>query len=290
MTGETQLFFLSHLQAAEILDSWCTGGTVPVSLDLGLSRIQACIHPEWVEVAGRCLRRDQIERIAADEGACFSIRMGPDPHAAQVEKLQVFSEFTGRACSLVPTSRAPALLLSGTLMHRIKGVDPLEDTRRKLEALRPIVGECLDTATGLGYTAIELARSGADRVVTVELDPAVDELSSLNPWSAELYADSRIERLSGDAADIIVDLEDDSFSRLLHDPPVINLAGELYSGAFYGHLYRVLRTRGRLFHYIGNPHSPSGHRTTRGVVRRLQEAGFTRIRPRPAAFGVAATK
>lgn len=290
MTVETQLFFLSHLQATEILDSWHAGDTVLASLDLGLSRLQVRYHPEWLEVAGRCLGRDHIERIAADEGACFTIRIGSHSDAAQVQKLVVFSQFTGRACSLLPTARAPALLLSGTLMHRIKDVDPLEDTRRKLAALRPVVGECLDTATGLGYTAVGMARSGADRVVTVELDPAVGELSSLNPWSSELYGDHRIERLNGDAADIIADLADGRFSRILHDPPVISLAGELYSGAFYSHLYRVLKPRGRLFHYIGNPESPSGHRTTRGVVCRLQEAGFTRIQPRPAAFGVAAIK
>ena len=290
MTAEAQRFFLSHLQATEILNFWRCGDAVFVSLDLGLSRIQARMHPEWLEVAGKRLRRDLIERIAAHEGACVSIHIGSDPDAAQVEKLQVFSEVTGRACSLVPTHRAPALMLSGTLMHRIRGVDPLEDTARKLASLRPVKGECLDTATGLGYTAIELARAGADRVITVELDPAVRELSSLNPWSAELYGDARIERLEGNVADLIADLEDDRFARILHDPPVINLAGDLYSGVFYGHLYRVLEVRGRLFHYIGNPDSPSGQRTTRGVVRRLQEAGFDRVRSLPAAFGVAATR
>ena len=55
-------------------------------------------------------------------------------------------------------------------------------------------------------------------------------------------------------------------------------------------IWRVLRRNGKLFHYIGDPDSKSGARTTKGVVRRLQEAGFTRIVPKPQAFGVAAYK
>ncbi len=64
----------------------------------------------------------------------------------------------------------------------------------------------------------------------------------------------------------------------------------MYSGEFYAECFRVLRRNGKLFHYIGDPDSKSGARTTRGVVRRLQEAGFTRVVPKPQAFGVAAYK
>jgi len=52
----------------------------------------------------------------------------------------------------------------------------------------------------------------------------------------------------------------------------------------------VLRRGGRLFHYVGNPESKSGHNITRGVMRRLQEAGFSRVTRRPRAFGVVAFK
>ena len=69
---------------------------------------------------------------------------------------------------------------------------------------------------------------------------------------------------------------------------MFNLAGELYGLDFYRECRRVLRGRGRLFHYIGNPESKSGATVTRGVVRRLQEAGFRRINPHPEAFGVTA--
>ena len=47
---------------------------------------------------------------------------------------------------------------------------------------------------------------------------------------------------------------------------------------------------GRVVHYIGDPQSPNGARTTRGVVERLRAAGFARVQPNPAAFGVVAVR
>ena len=75
----------------------------------------------------------------------------------------------------------------------------------------------------------------------------------------------------------------------MHDPPAINLAGQLYSAAFYGALRRALTRNGKLFHYIGDADSPSGSRTTRGVVKRLAEAGFLRVTVLKDAFGVLAS-
>jgi predicted methyltransferase len=71
---------------------------------------------------------------------------------------------------------------------------------------------------------------------------------------------------------------------------MLNLAGELYSGEFYRDLFRVLQRKGRLFHYVGDPDSRSGRNVTRGVTRRLQEAGFRRIVRKPGAFGLVAYK
>jgi len=45
-----------------------------------------------------------------------------------------------------------------------------------------------------------------------------------------------------------------------------------------------------MFHYVGDPNSRTGASATKGVVRRLQEAGFTRVVPKPEAFGVTAYK
>ncbi len=45
-----------------------------------------------------------------------------------------------------------------------------------------------------------------------------------------------------------------------------------------------------LFHYIGNLESKSSGTVTKGALKRLQEAGFTRVVRRPEAFGVVAYK
>jgi predicted methyltransferase len=141
----------------------------------------------------------------------------------------------------------------------------------------------------LGYTAIEAART-AEQVVTIELDPAALEIARLNPWSQALFDSPNIVQIIGDSFEEVQDLETESFARIIHDPPVFKLAGQLYSGAFYRELHRVLQRKGRLFHYVGNPDSKSGRNMTRGVMRRLRETGFSQVSPRPKAFGVVARK
>jgi hypothetical protein len=174
-------------------------------------------------------------------------------------------------------------------MHRIKDVTPDQDTMRKVRAIGSLVGRVLDTATGLGYTAIEAART-ASEVVTIELDPEVLEVARLNPWSRGLFTSSKIKQVVGDTLEVVQTFEDHTFSRIMHDPPRFSLAGELYSGACYQQLYRVLMARGRMFHYIGDLGSRSGRNVARGVVRRLQGAGFRRVVRKPGAFGLVAYK
>jgi predicted methyltransferase len=159
----------------------------------------------------------------------------------------------------------------------------------KIKAVKPLFGRILDTSTGLGYTAIEAAKS-ANSVITVELDPMVLELCWYNPWSRELFDNPKIEQRIGDVYDEVERFSDGFFSHIIHDPPVMSLAGHLYSGEFYGELHRVLRPKGRLFHYIGDPGSKSGKSITRGVMNRLRQAGFKRVEPKPRAYGVVAYK
>ena len=200
-----------------------------------------------------------------------------------------FSELTGRAYGLMPTASAPTLLISGLPMHRIKDTDPHRDTLAKIQAIAPLTGRILDTCTGLGYTAIEAART-AEHVITIELDPTAQEIARFNPWSRSLFDNPKIKQIMGDAFDEVQNFADESFSCIIHDPPMLSLAGDLYSGEFYQECQRLLRPKGKLFHYIGDPDSKSGARTTKGVVRRLQAAGFTRVMQKPQAFGVVAFK
>ena len=124
----------------------------------------------------------------------------------------------------------------------------------------------------------------------MELDPAAQSIARANPWSQGLFEDERIERRIGDSIDVVGKLAEGSFDRVIHDPPMFSLAGELYSLEFYRELHRVTARGGRLFHYVGDPDSRSGARVTRGVLRRLEEAGFRDLRRRPEAFGVSAAR
>lgn len=279
------LIVLSHFQAAPLLAARRAGSaTLDVSPNLGLSVVEVALEPEGVRFpGGEHLDWASLERIAAAENACFVVEGG------QARDIRVFSEHTNWLRTLMPTSGAPTMLVSGIPMHRIKDTDPYRDTLTKIAAVAPITGRVLDTATGLGYTAIEAAKTAAE-VVTIELDPAALDVARLNPWSRALFEDARIRQIVGDAFEVVRTLDDESFTRVLHDPPWLSLAGELYSLAFYQQLYRVLRRGGRLFHYIGDPTSKSGQRTTAGVIRRLMEAGFGRVDRRPEAFGVVARK
>ncbi len=151
-------------------------------------------------------------------------------------------------------------------MHRTKEVNPLQDTRNKVNAVKPEEGETvLDTCMGgLGYTAIEASKRGA-YVITVEKDKNVIELARINPWSRELFTGGKVQVIQGDVFEVVRRFRDGSFDVVIHDPPRFSLAGQLYSGEFYRELYRVLRPGGRLFHYVGNPGGRNtGRRTSRG--------------------------
>jgi predicted methyltransferase len=281
----TQPIILSYIQAEPLLRARQQGlTTVEISPDLGLSTITVTLTPEGVTFPnGERLDWHSVEKISKSEVNCFILE------DYTIRPVQVFSEYTNRVCSLMPTSGAPSMLIAGFVMHRIKDIDPMQDTLRKIAAISPIVGRVLDTATGLGYTAIEASKTAAE-VVTIELDPGVQEIALLNPWSQALFHNPKIHQIMGDSYEVVQTLEDGSFSRIIHDPPTFSLAGELYSGAFYQQLFRVLKRAGRLYHYIGDPNSKASGGVTKGALRRLQEAGFTRVVRKPEAYGVVAYK
>lgn len=280
------MIVLSHYQTKPILEAHRQGQTaVQASLDLGLTTAELPLTAQGVLLpAGQQLTWNQLADINASENACFQIRDNR-PH-----KISFFSEELQRAYTLFPTRSAPTMLVSGITMHRIVDCDPYQDTVNKIKAAGKVYGDVLDTTMGLGYTAIQAAQTAAS-VITIELDPTVVEVCRANPWSQELFSNPRITRKVGHAWDVSEDeFADEQFSVIIHDPPMLNMAGELYAQEFYAELYRVLKPKGRLFHYIGNPDSKSGATVTRGTIKRLHEAGFRRVTPQPKAFGVLATK
>ena len=279
------MIVLSHYQAEVLLAARKNGlPQVTVSLDLNLSREQVTFDDRGVRLPdGQSLDWQVVEEINESGSSCFLLV------EAAARAVQFFSEQTGRVYSLYPTKGAPTMLVSGIPMHRIKDTDPHADTLEKIRAAKPVVGLVLDTATGLGYTAIEASRT-AEHVTTIELDPAALQVCRCNPWSRELFDNPKITQRVGDSFDVVTELDSGSFTRIIHDPPVFALAGDLYSSEFYHELHRLLRNNGKLFHYIGDPESKSGRSVTAGVIRRLQQAGFRQVTRAPRAFGVVAVK
>jgi uncharacterized protein len=99
----------------------------------------------------------------------------------------------------------------------------------------------------------------------------------LNPWSPEhLFGDdARVVLTQDDVVECIGSVADGSVDAVLHDLPRFGIAGELYSFDFYRQLARVLRHKGKLFHYTGSPNKLSSARNMQGEVsKRLQRAGF----------------
>lgn len=167
--------------------------------------------------------------------------------------------------------------IDGVRMHQVARKTPLQDAADKVRLIGVRPGSnALDICTGLGYSAIAAAKAGA-KVTTIEIDERVLELAKANPASKELFDNPSIAIVVADACEFVPTLPDSSFDCIFHDPPRLSMAGELYSGAFYSQLFRVLKAGGRLFHYTGNPGKMSGKNIPKGVKKRLLDAGFSAV-------------
>lgn len=274
---------LSSYQALPLLSARGKGkDRCLTTADLGCSKAWATFTEEGVAFEGYPeVPWHTVEYLSRQEQKVYIVE------GDTVEAVNVFSETTGWVRSLAATKGAPTVLVSGKPMHRMKNSDPWLASKASVQAMGLARGRVLDTATGLGYTAIMEARA-AREVVTIDLDPAALEIARLNPWSKELFTNPKITQVIGDSAEEVAKLPSSHFEAVLHDPPTVPLAGALYGEAFYRDLLRVLQRGGRLFHYCGDPNSGLGAKTTDGVMKRLSQAGFTQVRRAPQAFGVTA--
>ena len=145
------------------------------SLDLGISNVELELSSNFVQLPDKQrLDWSQLLEIVDNELSCYAVRDN------QIEKIHYFSQMFNRYYSLMPTRRAPTMLISGIPMHRIKDTDPHQDTFSKIKAIVPFSGQVLDTTMGLGYTAVEAANT-AEHVTTIELDPIVEAVCRANP-------------------------------------------------------------------------------------------------------------
>lgn len=184
------------------------------------------------------------------------------------------SRFTDSLIKLVPTDWGPPTFeIDGIKMLPTAQVSPYADAMRKVGLVQPRGKVILDTCGGLGYFAACCLEGKARQVLSYEKNPAVIWLRSLNPWSPG--ANAVLSLTQGDIVEHITTLHAGSVEAILHDPPRFGIAGELYSQVFYDQLARVLKRRGKLFHYTGTPNKLTSGRDVPGeVARRLRLAGF----------------
>jgi predicted methyltransferase len=235
--------------------------TVDCSLDLERSRTSVEVDAAGWTWQGRrypYLERCKDRTIYYWTGAAF-------------EPVQRYS---GSLIKLVPTKWGPPTFeIDGIKMLPTAGVSPYADAERKVGLIRPRGKVVLDSCGGLGYFAAWCLAGGARRVLSFEKNPDVLWLREINSWSPKPGGVLNLEQ--ADIAARIGTLPDASVDAILHDPPRFGIAGELYSQVFYDQLARVLKRKGRLFHYTGAPNKlTSGRDVANEVMQRLRRAGF----------------
>jgi predicted methyltransferase len=187
---------------------------------------------------------------------------------------QTAARYTTSLIKLVPTEWGPPTFeIDGIKMLPTSKVSPYVDAERKVSWIEPRGKTILDTCGGLGYFAACCLQGSAEQVLSYEKNPDVIWLRGLNPWSPR--PGGALQLTQGDITAAIQQLPSGCMDAALHDPPRFGIAGELYSQEFYAQLARVLRRKGRLFHYTGTPNKlTSGRDVPSEVATRLRRAGF----------------
>jgi predicted methyltransferase len=253
-----------------------------LSVDLNLSRGTFALGGDALILdAENRLSREELRKIAGKEGRIFTLEDG---------ELAVLEIRDDGYYKLVPTEQAPLLEISGVKMHISKGINPFESAGQMAAQVVKKGARVLDTCSGLGYAAVAALRLGTRGVVSVERSATVMALRQKNPWSQGLFV-AGIQLVHADVDAYIRELAAESFDAVIHDPPRFSLAGELYGERFYREIYRVLKRRGALFHYTGNPHVVKrGSSFVDQAARRLRAAGFTKVVKDAELMGVTAYK
>ena len=256
---------------------------IEISLDLNKTLTKINIENTFFIFPGnQKLDESQLKKPIKDNTSCFLVKDN------SLIKIQLFSAETNKFYKLVPTKDAPTIEISGIRMHATKDMTPMEDTKRKIDCISPVNGMVLDTCMGLGYTAIAASKL-ADFVITCEQDENVIEMAQLNPWSRELFNNKKISIQKTSVFDGVKIFKTNMFDAIIHDPPRLSLATELYSSEFYTQLFRILKRSGKLFHYTGSPGSRFRKiNLPKNASKRLRAAGFTHVKK--AHYGLTAIR
>lgn len=256
-----------------------------ISLDLNLTQRRVDID-DRVHVDDQVISLEPLATIGAESR---KVLRAMAPSAGQpISEWEPVAVFDEHFYQLVATDEAPTLEIDGIQMHLTTNGRPFESASAFAETVVRPGMRVLDTCGGLGYCALHAVRCGADHVTSCEISSTVVQLRASNPWSP-----TDVENLTVEVGDVFrasTRLEPGSFDAVVHDPPRLALAPELYSESFYLRLWDLLRPGGRLFHYTGDPGSRrSGSRLPGQVRGRLRRIGFE-VDMRPELQGMVAER
>lgn len=205
-------------------------------------------------------------------------------------EFQQIKFFNKHFYKLVPTTGWPTIQIDGIQMHRTVRFTPEIDAQKKVEVLSPFFNDLvLDICTGLGYTSIFLIKRNC-RVCTIEKDENVINIAKQNKFSTEFFVNltdtfppqqGKIKLFLDNATEVVKKFDSETFDAILHDPPRFNIAEELYTKSFYEQLYRILKPKHKILHYVGNPHTkhPKFKNVIPNIIKKLSEVGFKNITP-----------
>lgn len=274
VTAEKQDFIISGYHVAELIKSKL--GKVVMSLDLGITSTEltkldnGVVFPDGQKIASELLKKTNKKRHPED---CFLVQDNSLLYLYSFENNRIYKLYEPHM------DWPPTLWINGSVMHTISVSKPTEEAENKVKALGNIHGDILDTCFGLGYTAIELIKRGADSISTFEISQSVIEIAEANPWSKMAFDNSKIRLKNSDIYEVIKTFKNEEFDMVLHDPPNIKIEGDLYSLTFYKELYRILKKGGTMYHFVGGGRISREYKVNylAGVTNRLFNAGFKKV-------------
>lgn len=229
---------------------------IETTLNLGISKTKVKLSKNGFYYKNKLI---SLPKLRDDDHSCYVLIRD------KLEKVQWFSNETKQMYKLVPTSNRPILQISGTSMHKFPFVERIKADK--------LTGKILDAGTGLGYTAIVAAET-AEQIITVEFDQNVIEMQKLNPYSQELFKRKNIKRLKGDIVRIIKKFSDQEFDFIIFDAGTPRSSGEFFSQNNYQEAYRVLKSGGKMYHYLPKHLITHGRDFAGEVILRLRKLGF----------------
>ncbi len=265
---------ISGYHVTELL--WHRPGALRISLDLGVSASEVIKSDTRISFRdGRSIDLQLIQNASKKRHKedCFLVDDGSLTFIYAFEDSKVYKLYEPHI------DWPPTIFINGSMMHTVSVSKPTDEAENKVKALGEIAGDIFDTCFGLGYSAIKLVESGASSVYSCEVSNCAIKIAKLNPWSKEAFLNKKITLENTDAKIAAANSKDERFDYILHDPPNVNMAGDLYSLKFYKELYRILKPGGKIYHFVGGGKVPHEYKVdyTKGVARRLAEAKFKRI-------------